>query len=193
VTGVYYQNGIAQGGNGPDGGNLQDEERYRRHRDAAFLTRIDEVVEAERGRMPFFSWAAANRFPYTETSGRLYRQCGSAAEVYFLRPFAERDGLHVTDDGVGHVGDLSVALQVQCAKYRIDFVVSDPRTSLAIEIDGMAFHHRAKEQVAADYLRERRLVLKGHTVIRFTAQEVFADARECWRQVDAILSGRRKR
>jgi len=54
----------------------------------------------------------------------------------------------------------------------------------------MGFHHMKAEQVAADYVRERRLVLVGCTVIRFTAQEVFSNPHECWRQVDAILEAR---
>ena len=90
------------------------------------------------------------------------------------------------------MGDVLLTLQVRCAGFRIDAVVSDATTQLAVEIDGMAFHHRTKEQVAADYLRQRRIVVKGYTVIRFTAQEVFGDAAECWRQVRAILAARRR-
>jgi len=129
----------------------------------------------------------ANRFEYPDGSFHLFAQCGSAAEAYFLRPFVSRPGAVFQDRGVC-VGDVQVVLQVSCALSRIDFVVSRGAFRLAIEVDGMGFHHANAEQVAADYLRERRIVCAGYTVIRFTAQEAFSNPSECWRQVDEILS-----
>lgn len=87
---------------------------------------------------------------------------------------------------------LTLELQVRAANYWVDAVVADSRSSLAIEIDGIAFHHRSKEQIAADYIRQRRIVLVGHTVIRFTAQEALGNPNECWRQIGAILAKRAK-
>jgi very-short-patch-repair endonuclease len=137
--------------------------------------------EAMRGDFPFESWASANRFDYPADALSLLRLCGSAAEAYFVRAYTTR---------VWAGPRPALTLQVPCAGYRIDCVVRDDRGALAIEIDGMGFHHRSREQVADDYLRERRIVAKGYTVIRFTAQEAFRDAEECWRQVAVILAAR---
>lgn len=145
----------------------------------AFLVKVGEAMN-ERA-FPFESWASANRFTYPDDAAPLLRQCGSAAEAFFVRAYFTRSW----------PGDRpALALQVPCLGFRIDAVVTAGRTALAIEVDGMGFHHRSRERVAADYLRERRIVAKGYTVIRFTAQEVFATADECWRQVDVILAAR---
>jgi very-short-patch-repair endonuclease len=187
-------NNRQQYGDGPDDGNLQDAERYRRHRNAAFPTRASEVVPGLlwlRQSMPFLSWASANRFAYTEQAVGLFTHCGSAAEAFFLRPFTLRDGFAIEGDGIASAGGIRIQMQAPCFNFRIDFAVSDDRSKLAVEIDGMAFHHRTKEQVAADYLRQRRISVKGYSVIRYTAAEVFADAAACWSQIDAILAARR--
>lgn len=191
---VTYRNGVAMG-DGPEGGNLQDQERYARRRNSVFPTRLDEVVPgvlSGRPNMPFVSWAAHNRFEYPAAAVELFKLCGSAAEAFFLRPFAHREGFTIVENGVATAGGVRVQLQAPCYGFRIDFAVSDAHSRLAVEIDGMAFHHRTKEQVAADYLRQRRISVKGYAVIRFTAAEVFGDAEECWRQLDAILAARRK-
>lgn len=180
-------------GDGPGDGNLQDMERYQRHRGAAFPTRASEVIPGVLGmrpNMPFLSWASANRFEYAEHAVGLFMYCGSAAEAFFLRPFTQRAGFAVEGNGIASAGGIRIQLQAPCFAFRIDFAVSDERSKLAVEIDGMAFHHRSKEQVAADYLRQRRISVKGYAVIRYTAQEVFSDASECWRQIDAMLAAR---
>jgi very-short-patch-repair endonuclease len=140
---------------------------------------------------PFQAWAEANRFEYPIEAQPFLTKCKSAAEAFFARPFTFRDGIEYPRENVAIAGDHVLELQVPCAGYWIDAVISDYKTSLAIEIDGAAFHHRTKEQIAADYLRQRRIVLKKYTVVRFTAREVFADSEECWRQIEAILAARR--
>lgn len=144
----------------------------------------------EDGRFPFASWARGNAYPYQKAWLPFLERCGSAAEVFFLRPFLERAGI-VVDGNKVTLGSITVALQHQVKGYKADVLVTEGSYQLAIEVDGMAFHHRSREQVAADYLRQRRIVARGYTVIRFTAPEVFKDAGECWRQVDAILAARR--
>jgi REase_MTES_1575 len=165
----------------------------------AFPTLVGEVVRAEYQQdieslraFPFASWAANNSFVYDSAALPLFRRCGSAAEAFFLRPFTRRPGFGV-EGQAGVAPPLTLRLQVPCGQYLIDAVVTDGRSAIAIEVDGIAFHHRSGEQLAADYLRQRRMVLRGHTVIRFTAPEVFRNAVECWRQVDAILTARRAR
>lgn len=139
---------------------------------------------------PFRSWAANAHFKYLPQAEYFFASCGSAAEAYFIRPFTLRAGFAATDNTRASAGGVSVELQARCGQYYIDALISDPFLSLAVEIDGIGFHQRAKEQVARDYLRERRIVLRGYPVIRFTAQEAFAGPDECWRQIDAILDRR---
>lgn len=150
---------------------------------------LAELNNPDRPPFPFESWAAANRFAYDARHAGFYCLCASAAEAYFVRPFLSRSG--ATSDGHTATCDgTAVRLQAPARIYRIDAVVTRAGFSLAIEIDGLAYHHRTRQQIAADYLRERRLVLMGHTVIRFTAPEVFRSPEECWRQIDAILAQR---
>lgn len=138
---------------------------------------------------PFVSWSAAHGFHYPEEMATLLASCGSAAEAYFLRALADR-GATFSDQGASYRGH-TLRVQTPCAKYRLDITLTSPTFTLAVEIDGIGFHHRSAEQVAADYLRERRIVAMGYTVIRFTAQEAFGNASECWRQIDLILDSRK--
>lgn len=154
-------------------------------------TLIGEIGFDGRQQFPFRSWATSARFLYAEGALPLFQKCGSAAEAFFVRPFAEREGATVGTDGVATCGAVQLQTQVRCGRFYIDAVVSEGGYRLAIEVDGIAFHHRSKEQVAADCLRQRRIVAMGYTVIRFTAPEVFDNAVDCWHQVDAILAARR--
>lgn len=160
-------------------------------------TRVGEIngfdIE-DSSRFPFQSWADMHRFKYPEAATPFLSCVGSAAEAFFIRPFTLRAGFTISPDdrSVATAGGLIVGLQLKCRRYYIDAAITDGLTKLAVEIDGIAWHHWTKEQVAKDYLRERRIVLEGYTVIRFTAQEVFKDADECWRQISAILSNRKK-
>lgn len=58
--------------------------------------------------------------------------------------------------------------------YLVDFVYG----SCAVEIDGHEYH-KTKEQREYDYKRDRYLLKRGYTVIRFMATEVFLDAKKC--------------
>lgn len=145
---------------------------------------------SEDAQFPFEGWARDHAYPYRKEWLPVLRRCGSAAEVYFLRPFLERGGLVVHDDGSATAAPLTVRLQHAVKGYSVDVLVESPGFKLAIEVDGMAFHHRSKEKVAADYLRQRRIVARGYTVIRFTAAEAFDNAPECWRQIGAIFAAR---
>lgn len=139
---------------------------------------------------PFESWARDNAYPYQPAWLPALKLCGSVAEVFFLRPLLERDGVTVEGKEI-HCGPVRVTLQHDVKGYRVDVLIEDGTTRLAVEVDGLAFHHRSREQIAKDYLRQRRIVARGYTVIRFTFYEVSGDAAECWRQIDAILSIRR--
>lgn len=149
---------------------------------------LAEYANPGRPPFPFESWAREARFQVPEGSAPFFCRCASAAEAFFIRPFIARGVVFSEDRAVKDRTELAVA--VPCRRYFIDAVVTTGTFRLAIEIDGLAYHHRSRQQIAADYLRERRLVLAGYTVIRLTAPEVFASPEECWRQIDAILETR---
>jgi len=140
------------------------------------------------GQFPFYSWSVDTAFRYPPEALDTLSRCGSAAEAYFLRALFSRPEL-VTDPKLVYRG-LEVRIQHPCRKYRLDVAILAPVVPLAIEIDGIAFHHRSAEQVAEDYLRQRRIAASGYSVIRFTAQEAFGQPDECWNQVDHILAAR---
>lgn len=149
---------------------------------ASEVRTLSPIGARDRVYFPFLSWAAANQFAYPPDAAGALSLCESAAEAYFVRGFFQIPEA----DRVG----LTLDVQVKLGLLRIDTVVTSDRCKLAIEIDGMTFHARKYDQVAADYLRERRIVCAGYTLIRFTAQEVFKTTPECWRQVLAIIAAR---
>lgn len=83
---------------------------------------------------------------------------------------------------------IPIHAQVPCGGYIIDFVVYYPfgtETNIAIEIDGHETH-KTKAQRLNDYTRERFLMTKNMLVIRFTASEIYVDARACVKEVMRI-------
>jgi very-short-patch-repair endonuclease len=82
-------------------------------------------------------------------------------------------------------GDLLTELtpQVTIGKYRVDFVYNN----CAIEIDGHEYH-KTKSQRLYDYERERFLIKQGYVILRFTATEVYWDAKNCVREAVEIAN-----
>lgn len=72
--------------------------------------------------------------------------------------------------------ELAMQHRVFGGAYRLDFAHLASKT--AIEIDGLAYHN-GQEAFRRDRSRDRRLTGAGWRVVRFTAKEVFADARRC--------------
>lgn len=68
--------------------------------------------------------------------------------------------------------------------YIVDFLI-DHR--YVIEIDGHEYH-KTKEQRTKDYQRERYLMGKGYFVVRFTASEVYVNAKDCVQKAKDILA-----
>lgn len=121
----------------------------------------------------------------------LLAKAGSGAEVLLAVQFIRKPDTRI--DPIRNVwtnGDITLELQAPCRMYRIDLLVMRGDWKLAIEVDGAEWHQSSELQVQADYLRQRRIVASGYRVIRFTAREIFRDARECWRQVEASLGGK---
>lgn len=166
---------------------------YKKDRFPVLIGDAIASVMGGKDTFPFKSWAGAADFRYPQAARDFLSSCGSAAEAFFVRPFCLRDGVEFLDEKTARAGVVTLELQVRAANYWVDAVVSTPSFSLAIEIDGIAFHHRSQEAIAADYVRQRRIVLVGYSVIRFTAQEALSRPDESWRQVDLILAKRGKK
>lgn len=75
---------------------------------------------------------------------------------------------------------------------RVDFLLWFKRhlhvAGIAIECDGHAFHEKTKEQAARDKDRDRRILVAGFPVMRFTGSEIYRDVHRCVEQVQSALS-----
>ena len=135
---------------------------------------------------PFEGWAAQNRFTYPPEAREFLAQSGSAAEAFFAREFCTRADVSYLG-AVARVGDLMVQMQARIAGKKVSAGITENAVGIAIDIDSAGFHHTNIDQVKELYLRDRRIAAKGFILIRFTSQEIFVDAKECWRQVNSIL------
>jgi very-short-patch-repair endonuclease len=75
-------------------------------------------------------------------------------------------------------GDLHLTKQLPFHGYKLDFAYMRDGVRIAIEIDGKKGHSSPSER-DKDYKRERFILLKGWTVIRFTASEVKNQCPKC--------------
>lgn len=76
--------------------------------------------------------------------------------------------------GLAWFGDqYAVTPQERVGNSRIDFVLRFKQSVLGVEVDGHEFHERTKEQAQRDKARDRRLLMAGYPVIRFTGSEVY--------------------
>lgn len=94
--------------------------------------------------------------------------------------------------------------QIECQKkvenyihsYRVDICVNvcDLTTmkhyDFVIECDGHEFHEKTKEQVRKDRQRERNLMYKGYTVIRFAGSEIYENPSSCAIEAWKIMRAR---
>lgn len=73
--------------------------------------------------------------------------------------------------------------QCEIGPYRADFAVlvtgPNGEIKIAIECDGFVYHDMTIEQATHDKQRERRLVIAGFSVIRFSATEIMENADAC--------------
>ena len=70
--------------------------------------------------------------------------------------------------------------------FYIEYALPEGEMKFAVEIDGHEYH-KSKEQRYHDYVRERKLQAKGITIVRFTASEVFVNAKGCVEDLDTII------
>lgn len=91
-----------------------------------------------------------------------------------------------TFDSIKESGEVDVCYSLKSQKaigiYKVDFLYG----TLIIEIDGHEYH-KTKEQREYDYKRERYLMKKGYTVMRFMGTEVYLEPKKC--VMDAIDFG----
>ncbi len=71
--------------------------------------------------------------------------------------------------------------------YRLDFAIPDRK--IAIELDGHDFH-KTKEQRTHDASRDRYLIERGWTVLRFTGTEIYKNTAKCVAQICRIVDQR---
>lgn len=79
--------------------------------------------------------------------------------------------------------DYRVIPQYEIGCYRADFAVFAGDVKIAVECDGFAYHDATKEKATKDKQRERRLIMSGFTVVRFSAIEVMESAPACASEV----------
>lgn len=88
--------------------------------------------------------------------------------------------------------------QLTLGRYRADFVfigtnyIGPPCTMVAVECDGHEYHERTKEQAARDRKRDRYLIALEVIPMRFTGQEIFADASACAREIYDVIRDRER-
>lgn len=75
-----------------------------------------------------------------------------------------------------------VDTQVEIGPFRADILVAVGERKLVLECDGLNYHG-SEEQVARDKRRDRYMVARGYSVMRFTGKEIHADARGCAAEV----------
>ena len=77
------------------------------------------------------------------------------------------------------------------AIFRPDFIFAERGVAIVVELDGHAFHERTKEQASRDKARDRSLVARGWSVLRFTGSEIYADPKCCILETSKLLAARR--
>lgn len=101
----------------------------------------------------------------------LTQTCGHRRDIFKFRHPDQRDD---PIEGPAYV----VVPQYPFRNFRIDFALwhtNAPEMRLFIECDGHDFHERTKEQAARDRSRDRSVLWDGHSVLRFTGSELWAD------------------
>ena len=81
--------------------------------------------------------------------------------------------------------------QSRVGRYIADFLIfmqdDEARKFIVVECDGHDFHEKTKHQAAQDKKRDRWMIGKGITVLRFTGSEIWANPASCAYQVFDII------
>ncbi|MGI4951930.1 MAG: endonuclease domain-containing protein [Janthinobacterium lividum] len=132
--------------------------------DARFHRRANVTVETKKWRETFMA------------------DCESPAETAFLEAMIAGFRL-VPGKGLLQGPSMSLNLQVEIGRYRVDFFVNG---WLVIEVDGAAYHS-SPEAMARDLERDRFMEDAGYTVLRIPAKVVFNKPQEAVAAVQAAL------
>lgn len=127
----------------------------------------------------------------------LFGECESPVEESFFEALvASADDWSVVFHRDGSVQCVRLSIgtrtmlvfpQALLRPYRVDFLLFETETNgafMVVEIDGHDFHDRTKAQASRDRERDRRLLSRGVSTVRFTGSDVHRDADACAR--DAI-------
>jgi very-short-patch-repair endonuclease len=110
----------------------------------------------------------------------------SPIEEMFLA--ALNEALNAADDEERGASEVEFARQVTIGRAKVDFLLENGRTRLAVECDGHDFHERTKDQASRDKARDRALQAAGVYVFRFTGSDIHWDAYACAQEcIDFLL------
>jgi very-short-patch-repair endonuclease len=87
----------------------------------------------------------------------------------------------------GFLGDVCIQPQYTIDQYRVDFLVEKGGKGWVIELDGHDFHEKTKDQASRDKRRDRFLIGKGYTVLRYTGSEVWANPDACAKEIFSLV------
>lgn len=86
-------------------------------------------------------------------------------------------------DKVYYNSHFAIEEQYEISKYRADFIIGGNINhigfTMAIEIDGHDWHEKTKSQAIKDKKREREIIKNNINMIRFSASEVYSNAKYC--------------
>lgn len=96
-----------------------------------------------------------------------------------------------------YLRDTDLTFSPQCkivaggkVKYRVDFMIWFKGRAFALEVDGHEFH-KSREDRNRDSARDRFLMQRGITPIRFTGSQIHADLSGCMMELVDCLTGQR--
>ena len=111
--------------------------------------------------------------------------CESPPELTLLKALITVAKLKPQDTKL--VGDITVIPQFQILRYRLDFLVNG---TLAVEVDGQRYHNNS-QAFTRDRTRDQELMLRGYSVVRFTALQVKRNPDAIARKIVKLAQRRR--
>jgi very-short-patch-repair endonuclease len=152
------------------------------------LNDANKSVELVKKRLESTKRLLGDRFVNTFRSAVCMHEITSPIEQLFLIEWQYSD----VESRFNVDLELQAEIDTPAGKYRVDFLITSKSTgeigtALVIELDGHDFHERTKEQVAYDNKRARALAQAGMTVVRFSGHEMVTKARDCIKDVIALI------
>lgn len=82
--------------------------------------------------------------------------------------------------------NIKFTTQERLGPYKVDFFIED--ANLIIEADGHDYHSKPK-QMRRDSLRDKQLMTRGYTVLRFRGSQILGDIDSCMVKILQLLGG----